>query len=184
MKADIAWIDIETNDTDERKDGAVLLQLAVIVTDKDYNEIDSLETKFYFTPDEVVAAYEHSIDFVKEMHTNTGLWYQLSDTSNFSYEAFDRLFLNWLRALQPEAGVLRFGGNSITLDRNFMRKFLPKSFAHLSYRSVDMTSIDMFLQNADGRKQFQKDYGHEAMDDIRASLDQARYHRDLSRPPF
>lgn len=180
----IAWTDVETNDVDERLPGATLLQLAAIVTDSDFNELGEIETKFYFPPRAAKAAYEHANDFVREMHTKTGLWDQLSDDANPTHEEFDETFSAWLKELQPEPGVLRFGGNSITLDRNFMRQFLPKSFAHLSYRSLDMSSIEEFLVNTDGRKKFHKAYGHEAMDDIRASLDQARYHRELSKIPF
>lgn len=181
--ADIAWIDEETNGLDTRL-GCKLIQIAVVVTDKNFNELGTIEAKFYYTPEEVKELRDAAVDFVKNMHDATGLWEALSDESNPRLEDFDETLLAWLKELQPEAGVLRFGGNSIFLDREFMREFLPKSYAHLSYRSVDMTSVEYFLMNTDHREGFEKKLTHEALEDIRESIAQARYHRELSVVPF
>jgi oligoribonuclease len=183
MTAQIAWIDVESTGTDVRK-GQKLLQIAVIVTDADYNELGEIESKFYFSPDDVKNIYAETDPFVQNMHTQTGLWDALSDETNPSHADFDEKLLAWLKELAPEAGVLYFGGNSIFLDREFMREYLPKSYEHLSYRSIDMTAIEIFLVAADGRPRYKKQLVHEAMDDIRESLDQARYHRELAKPPF
>ena len=184
MVAEIAWIDVETNGADTRE-GCQLLQLAIILTDLQFNEIDVLEAKFYYTPKESEVLRDNAIDYVKQMHDATGLWAQISDKdTTVSQTEFDEKLLAWMIAYQPESEKLYFGGNSINLDREFMREFLPKSYAHLSYRSMDMTSIELFLVGTDNRLKYTKKLTHEALDDIRESLAQARYHRDLSKVPF
>jgi oligoribonuclease len=183
MDATIAWIDVETNGKDARS-GEQLLQIAVIVTDKDFNELGEVESKFYFSREDTEALYAHADDYVKNMHTVTGLWDQLSEPANPAREEFDEFLLAWLKQFSPEPGVLKFGGNSIFLDKEFMREFLPKSYEHLSYQTVDMTSVETFLVDTDGRERYSKKFTHNALDDIRESLEQARYHRNLSKPPF
>lgn len=179
-EAEMAWIDLESTGVDTRT-GDKLLQIAVILTDLDFNEIDTIEAKFYFSPAEVEKLKAQANSFVKDMHATTGLWDRLSDEGNPTQEDFDLHLLAWLQAYQPAAKALYFGGNSITLDREFMREFLPKSYEHLSHRSMDMTSVELFLVGSDGRPRFQKKLTHEALEDIRESLAQARYNRELSK---
>lgn len=184
QEAEIAWIDLETNGVDTRT-GEKLLQLAIILTDKDFNEIDTLEAKFYFTAEEASALRDHAIEYVKDMHDKTGLWLQVTDKNQTtSYEEFDAKLLAWMQQYQPKSRTLRFGGNSVTLDREFMREFLPTSYEYLSYQNVDMTSVEIFLMGTDNRSRYEKKLTHEALDDIRESLAQAHYHRELSKVPF
>lgn len=178
-----AWIDVETTGVDTRT-GDQLLQLAIIITDEKFNELGTLESKFYFTPEEVTAMRNRAIDFVKNMHDTTGLWDELSNESNPSQAEFDETLLEWIKTFEPEALKLYFGGNSLFLDREFMREYLPKSYAHLSHQSIDMSSVEIFMLGTDNRAPFKKARTHDALDDIRECIAQGEYHRELSVVPF
>lgn len=182
-EAEIAWIDVETTGDDARPQfGNKLLQVAVILTDKNFNEIDTLERKFYFPAEEVKAMRDAAVPFVQAMHDTTGLWDQLSNVENPDYEHFDQYFTEWLIARQPQPRKLRFGGNSIFLDREFMREHLSVSYKHFHYRSLDMTSVEEYFGFTEGRPWFTKKKSHDAMDDIRESIASARYHAALNKP--
>jgi len=175
----IAWIDVETNGVDARpKHNGKLFQVAAIITDGDFNELDVIETTFYFPETEAAKLRALANPYVQKMHDATDLWKNLSNLENQSYENFDNIFARWLQKHEPEPNKLVMGGNSITLDREFLREFLPKSFACLSYQSLDMSSIQRFFELIEGRPEFEKKKTHAALDDIRESIAQARWHRD------
>lgn len=176
----IAWIDVETTGLDTR-DGHQLLQLAAIVTDKRFDELATIETKFYFDKADVELLRDSSVPYVRDMHDKTELWSQLSSPVNPSHEDFDKTFSAWLREFGP-AGTLLFGGNSITLDREFMREYLPLSYDVLSYQNVDMSSVENFFMFIEDRPKFSKKTMHEALEDIRESIAQAVYHRNQTIP--
>jgi len=179
--AEIAWIDLETTGLTV-PDGHWPLQIAAIITDKNFDELGTLERKIFYTSDSVFRLKELAGDYVRAMHEATGLWDQLTDEKNPTLSILDRDLHAWLVSFQPEVGKLIIGGNSIFLDREFMRAFLPKSYAHLSYRSLDMTSVEKFFGFTEARKEFEKKLVHNALDDIRESIEQAKYHRSLTKP--
>lgn len=180
-KAAIAWIDVETTGVDIR-DGHYLLQVASILTDEKFREISTFERKVYFSAAEVETLKIMSDPIALELHRRTGLWDALADEKNPSYDELDEQFSLWLKTFQPVPGVLLFGGNSVFLDRNFVNEFLPKSYAHLSYHDLNMTSVEAFFTFTENRPPFQKIKSHNALDDIRESIDQARYHQTKSLP--
>lgn len=176
----IAWIDVETTGLDTRE-GHRLLQLACIVTDKNFTELGTIEQKFRYSPEEIEQLKELCPPVVRHMHEATGLWQEL--THGMELEEFDEVFLQWLKSLQPEPRVLYFGGNSIFLDREFTREFLPKSYEHLNYRDVNMTSVETFHLLTEERPWFPKKKVHDALSDIRESIASAVYQREQNLRP-
>ncbi len=180
-EAEIAWIDLETTGLTV-PEGHWPLQIAAIITDRQFNELGVFESKIFYAKDNIHRLKELANDYVIDMHEKTGLWDQLSDETNPRLLELDELLYEWLVSFQSEALRLRFGGNSIFLDREFMRAYLPKSYSHLSYRSIDMTSVEEFFQFTEGRAPFEKKLTHNALEDIRESIAQAHYHKNLNKP--
>lgn len=177
----IAWIDVETTGKTPR-DGSRLLQVACIVTDGDYNELDEgLEMKIYFSKEEVVELYAKTDPFVQNMHTKTGLW-ELLSVEGLPREVVEEKLLNYLKRFIAEPVTAKIGGNSITLDRNFLEAELPVAFDYLHYRSYDVSSIaEDYKMNRPDVPEFPKKYTHEALEDIRESIAEARYYSTFSR---
>lgn len=178
----IIWGDVESNGLDENK--CKLLQVAFIVTDGDYNIIsETFERKVFYSLEEVSKLYDDAIPYVQNMHTETGLWGDLTDFG-VPLEQLDAELYSFLSGYVSEPLEARLGGNSITLDRNFLRKYLPISFSHISYRSYDMTSIDGFFRAHYGdlvpaKPTLPVGLAHNAQDDIIASINQAIMLRDF-----
>lgn len=174
----IAWLDVESTGISPRE-GDVLLQIAGIVTDGDLQEIgEGYEAKIYYTAEEVQALRARAVPFVQAMHDATGLWDSLPREGKPA-EQVDEEFLAFLKARGVEERAARLGGNSISLDRDFMATFLPASLKHLHYRNYDMTSVGGFLElYRPDIPQFDKSAKtHDAMDDIRMSIEEARWYR-------
>lgn len=177
----IAWIDVETTGKTPR-DGSRLLQVACIVTDGDLNELDEgLEMKIHFTEEEVKELYAKTDPFVQNMHTATGLWTSLS-TEGLPREVVEEKLLNYLKLYIAEPVTAKLGGNSITLDRNFLEAELPTAFDWLHYRSYDVSSVaEHYKLNRPDVSEFPKKYTHEALEDIRESIAEARYYSAIAR---
>lgn len=179
-EAEIAWIDVETTGL-EVSEGHQLLQVAAILTDRHFNEIDSFERVVFYGPVTTTLLREQfANDYVRSMHDTTGLWDQLP--SGTPVEQVDEELHEWLKSHQPKEGFLYFGGNSQVLDREFMKAYTPRSIAHLSYRDLNMTSVEKFFNLIEDRPGFEKKKTHDAMDDIRESIASARYHWRMNTP--
>lgn len=178
----ITWLDAETNGTDPSL-GKKLLQVACLITDEKFNIVsDGFERKVFYTEDEVKNLKENTNDFVLEMHNKTDLWNKLT-TEGQLLSVIDKELFEEISKFSPEPGKTRLGGNSITLDRNFVRAFLPKSFEQLSHQSYDMTSVSGFLRLCDPKfGSYEKKLAHDALEDIQESIDEAKfYYKKISR---
>lgn len=175
----IAWIDVESNGKSPR-DGSRLLQVACIITDADLNELsDGIEFKLFYTPAEVRALYAAADPNVRTMHENTGLWDALY-TDGITKTDGNDVILKELYTHCNESGVVPLGGNSITLDRDFLMTELPDVTDFLSYQSYDMSSVARhFRNNLPDLPKYEKKYTHDALDDIRESIGEARYYSQL-----
>lgn len=181
----IVWIDVETTGLDANTEH--LLQVACIITDGNLQELnEGFEAKVYYSSDEVEKMKRSCIPFVKEMHEKTGLW-DLIPTEGIPMQELSDSLLDELKR-HTSAGKSRLGGNSITLDRNFINKNIPDVGNFLSYRSYDMSSVSGWFElYAPEVPLFVKENNHEALDDIRASIAEGKYFMEALRkmtPPF
>lgn len=182
----IIWLDVETTGVEEYE-GDKLLQVAVLVTDQEMNILEGseFEVKIHYSADEVEAMKQVTSEYVVNMHNATNLWNLLPVDGIPMAEAEEQLLAH-VRKFVPVAKTARIAGNSITLDRNFLRKNMRQLFDHLHYRSFDASTISGLAETlAPKHLLYQKpESTHEAMQDIRDSVDEMRYYRELIKPIF
>lgn len=174
MEPVIAWIDVETTGVDPGKDA--LLEVACLVTDTQLNLLDQqgYHAVVRYTPQEVSDLVASADERVVQMHSATNLWGKL--TSGKPLETIDTELLYYIRRFAAEPRQALVGGNSITLDRNFVERYLPETFAHLYYRSIDVSTVALLAQWRYGSKvRYEKQYLHAALPDIRESISELRY---------
>ena len=166
----LAWIDVETTGLNPPEDR--LLQVAAIITDLDGNQISKPLDMVVRNPRRYSMYLAN--EFVRDMHTRTGLWDRIEDGAPST--VVDSTLLTLLKTHAPEPRTIRVAGNSVRLDLNFMQYFLPDSYAHVHYRSVDVSAISYAL-GAWGvvTGEFQKRKTHNAIDDIHESIAQYRW---------
>jgi Oligoribonuclease (3''->5'' exoribonuclease) len=168
----IVWADVETTGLRAGRPDQ-LLEIAVLITDLDLNILDEAGRT-------CVARHHKDVrdladDYVKNMHDSTGLWNKVE--YGYPYQIIDDVVTSYVKLFAPEPRQARLAGNSVRLDANFIDEFLPSLSAHLHYRILDVSSIAFEACEVRGVQPFKKDYLHEAMSDIRESIDELRYLR-------
>jgi oligoribonuclease len=170
----LIWVDCEMTGLELDKD--VLVEIAVLVTDSQLNILGE-------GVDLVLKASQESIDgmndFVREMHTSSGLITEIPD--GVSHEAATTAILEYLNKYAPGAGKSPLAGNSVSVDRTFIAKYLPEVNAYLHYRTVDVSSIKELARRWYPKVYFaapKKTGNHRALGDIRDSIEELEYYRN------
>ena len=117
-------------------------------------------------------------DFVREMHTTSGLLEDLPAGATLA--AAQAAVLEYVRAWVEEPGKAPLAGNSIGTDKAFLERDMPELIGHLHYRVIDVSSIKELARRWYPRVYYSsptKNGGHRALADILESIDELRYYR-------
>jgi len=170
----IVWIDCEMTGLELENDA--LIEVAALVTDFELNQLgDGVDVVIKPEP----AALEQMGDFVRDMHTRSGLLRELDE--GVSMEEAQALVLEYVMQHAPEAGKAPLGGNTVSTDRGFLERDMPQLAGHLHYRTIDVSSIKELSRRWYPRAYFNapaKHGGHRALADIRESIAELRYSRE------
>lgn len=170
----IVWIDCEMTGLSLEHDA--LIEVAALITDYELNQLDE-GIDIVIRPPE--AALTQMNDFVREMHTTSGLLDVLAEGTTLA-EA-EEAVLSHIRQVVPDAGKAPLGGNSVATDRAFLVRDMPGLEAHLHYRMIDVSSIKELSRRWYPRAYFaapDKNGGHRALADITESIAELRYYRE------
>lgn len=165
----VAWIDVETTGTDPESD--YLLEVGAVVTDLHGKIIGNTFEALVSVPN-LSSVIAQTSDDVCLMHEKSKLWLDLWTKEVKSLGCVDKEISDWLSLnIAEENATVYFGGNSITLDRNFVRSNLPGFYKKLSYRSIDVTSLSIAIQSNTYDLGYEKSKEHRALSD---AVDSAR----------
>lgn len=172
----IIWVDVETSGLDARYDS--LLEIAAICTDMCGNRLGapfhSLCKQANLS--QVIQSAE---DEARKLHEVNHLWQDLyNEKTPVNFEQLDKELLFWMYSIVPAKSTIYFGGNSPSLDRNFLAENLPLFYSEFSHRSVDVTSISLFFKHNSNRKNFFKTTLHRSLSDIQDSVEEYRFYAD------
>jgi oligoribonuclease len=169
----LVWIDCEMTGLDLAVDE--LVEVAVVITDYDLVPIDPGFT-IVIKPDQ--SALDNMGDFVRNMHTESGLITEIPD--GVALADAEYAVLEYILKFVPTGASAPLAGNTIGTDRGFLAKFMPRVDNHLHYRSVDVSSIKELARHWFPRVYFNapaKNGGHRALADILESIRELDYYR-------
>jgi oligoribonuclease len=175
MNDRLVWIDCEMTGLDIERDA--LVEIACLVTDGELNLLDEGVDVIIKPPAE---SLETMPDVVREMHTASGLLDELPGGIGVNEAA--ELVLDYVRGHVKEPRKVPLCGNSIATDRWFIARDMPELDAYLHYRMVDVSSIKELARRWFPRAYFAspaKHGGHRALADIRESVQELRYYREV-----
>jgi oligoribonuclease len=174
MNDRLVWIDCEMTGLDLATDA--LIEVAVLVTDFELNVIDDGIDLIIAPP---AGALEQMGDFVREMHTASGLLAELAN--GIPLADAEQQVLDYITGHVPEVRKAALAGNSVGTDRTFLVRDMPKVEAHLHYRNVDVSSIKELVRRWYPRVYYAtpaKTGNHRALADITESIAELRYYRE------
>jgi len=170
----IVWIDCEMTGLNLTTDA--LIEVAALVTDYELNQLGEGIDLVIKPP---AAALDQMDDFVRDMHTSSGLLEELD--AGITMAEAEKQVLAYVREHAPEAVKAPLGGNTVGTDRGFLARDMPELEAHLHYRIIDVSSIKELALRWFPRAFFaspKKEGGHRALADIRESIAELRYYRE------
>jgi oligoribonuclease len=170
----IVWIDCEMTGLSLEADA--LIEVAALVTDFELNQLGDGVDVVIKPPAE---ALEQMDDFVRTMHTTSGLLEELDGGTTM--DDAQQQVLAYIREWVPEPRKAPLGGNTVGTDRNFLARDMAELEAHLHYRIIDVSSIKELSRRWYPRAYFgspKKSGGHRALADIRESIAELRYYRE------
>ncbi len=158
---------------DLEKDG--LIEVAVLVTDSELNVLGN-GVDVVIAPEP--AALLQMGDFVRQMHTSSGLLEELPH--GIGMQDAEARVLEYIKEWVPEPRKAQLAGNSVGTDRNFLARDMPAVVDHLHYRVIDVSTIKELARRWYTRAYFHspaKSGGHRALGDIKDSIRELRYYR-------
>ena len=169
----LIWIDCEMTGLNLESD--VLVEIAVLVTDSELNLIgEGVDVVIKATAEQIAGMNE----FVTEMHTASGLITEIPNGISLT-EAED-LIIKYLESAETTAGKSPLAGNSVSVDRSFIARDMPRLSEYLHYRTIDVSSVKELARRWQPKVFFQapaKTGNHRALGDIQDSIEELKYYR-------
>lgn len=176
----LIWIDCEMTGLDIFHDE--LCEVSVVPTDFNLNVLDD-GIDVVIKPSQ--AAVDHMNDFVRHMHTSSGLvdeW----NASGLELSEAERQVIDYVKRFLPERGKAHLAGNSVGSDKKFLDRYMPNLMENLHYRVIDVSTLKELARRWYPdvyRNKPAKHGGHRALADIIESIDELRYYRNLMFVP-
>ena len=170
----LVWIDLEMTGLDTEQD--VIIEIATLVTDKDLNVLGEGPVFAIHQPDELLDGMD---EWNTRQHGQSGLTERVRNSTTTMAEA-EQATIEYLQQF-VDAGKSPMCGNSICQDRRFLSRQMPKLEAFFHYRNLDVSSVKEIARRwrPELLKGFKKQASHLAMDDIKDSIAELEYYRDV-----
>jgi oligoribonuclease len=173
----LVWIDLEMTGLDPKKNR--IIEIAVIITDNELNIIDD-STDLVIHQSKIIMNRMDSWNRLH--HGKSGLTQKVLDSEISLSEARKKVSKVIEKYCQRKTGILC--GNSVYVDRMFIRKYFPLIDKYLGYRMIDVTSIKELgkrwypeeVKSFLGNKE--EVIAHRALDDIKYSIRELRFYRE------
>lgn len=178
------WVDLET--TGLIPGTEVILEVGIKVTDLDLTPIDELQLAIWDGP-RYADAWGNSEQFVKDMHTESGL-HEECMMSGYTLSQARGEILGFLEGLG--VGALQFGetqptepmcGSSVAFDRKFLDFYMPESAKLFGYRNVDVSTLKELCKalNPGVYEDIPTAIGaHRVLDDLTDTIGEYVFYRD------
>lgn len=167
----LIWIDLETTGLDHTKES--ILEIAIIITDKDLNIIDNGIDLIIHQPDHILNTMQ---GWPKKQHKKSGLT-EASRSSTITLQQAEKEALKLVRKYCKRGkGILC--GNSLFLDKSFLWRYMPALLDYLHYRIIDVSTIKELVRRWYGEKYIpKKKQTHRAREDILESIEELKQYR-------
>lgn len=170
----LIWIDLEMTGLDTERDA--IIEIATLVTDKDLNVLAEGPVMAIHQPEAMLAGMD---EWNTRQHGQSGLVERVRNSTTTLAEA-EQATIAFLKQFVDERQS-PMCGNSICQDRRFLARQMPSLEAFFHYRNLDVSSVKEIIRRwrPELMKGFNKQSSHLAMADIKDSIAELTYYRDV-----
>lgn len=167
------WLDLEMTGVDAQKDH--IIEIASLITDENLNVIAEGPSVAIQQPPEHLIVMS---DYVRNLHTNSGLLNRVA-ASTISLGFAEKQTIAFFNTYCV-AGVNVLCGNSVWVDRSFLKRYMPELDSCFHYRIIDVSSFKEIIKRWYPQlPPFEKEKNHVAIADIYESIDELKYYRAI-----
>jgi len=169
----LVWIDCEMSGLDPEKEK--LLEIAVIITGPDLTPRIEGPVLVIHQPDELLNAMDA---WNQGTHKRSGLIDKVKASTLTEEQAQEEL-LAFIKKYVPKLSS-PLCGNTISQDRRFLVKYMPKLEAWLHYRNLDVSTLKELARRwkPSAYSSFKKKQMHTALADVHESIDELIHYRE------
>jgi oligoribonuclease len=169
----LVWLDCEMTGLDPEKER--LIEIAVIVTGPQLTPRIEGPVLAIHQSDELLDQMDN---WNKGTHGRSGLIDKVK-ASHVTEESAEAQILLFLSQYLPK-GVSPLCGNTISQDRRFLVKYMPKLEAFLHYRNIDISTLKELAKRwkPEVYSAFKKRQMHTALADVHESIDELEHYRE------
>lgn len=168
----LLWIDCEMTGLDPEKE--VIIELAAIVTDMNFQVLETYET----VVNQPQIYLDKMDDWNKKHHSESGLIKKIPMGKTPDQVEEDLLKLinrHWPTKVERKDDLPLLCGNSIMQDRLFINKTFKEFSSKLHYRMLDVTAWKIIFNHKYEIKHDKKN-SHRALEDIKESIEEMKFY--------
>ena len=169
----LVWLDMEMTGLDPENER--IIEVAVVVTEPDLTVVAEGPVLVIHQSNELLDAMDK---WNQSTHSRSGLIDKVKASTLTEEQAEDQL-IAFLSQHVP-AGKSPLCGNTISQDRRFMFRYMPRLEAFFHYRNLDVSTLkELALRwKPEVYKSFVKHSKHEALADIYESIEELKHYRE------
>ena len=172
----LVWIDLEMTGLDPETEK--IIEVATLVTDADLNLIAE-------GPNLIISQSKELLDSMDEwnqnQHGSSGLIQEVIN-SDITEQIAEIETLDFISKYVEEK-VSPMCGNTVSHDRRFLSKYMPRLEAYFNYRHIDVSSFkEVAVRWMNEAQVYEKKGSHRALGDIKESVEELRFYKKLFMP--
>ena len=172
----LIWIDLEMTGLDPETER--IIEVATLVTDSDLNLIAE-------GPNLIISQSKELLDSMDEwnqnQHGSSGLIQEVIK-SDITEQIAEIETLDFISKYVGEK-VSPMCGNTVSHDRRFLSKYMPRLEAYFNYRHIDVSSFkEVAVRWMNEAQVYEKKGSHRALGDIKESVEELRFYKKLFMP--
>ena len=172
----LVWIDLEMTGlaTDKEK----IIEIATLITDSSLNIIAEGPNLIISQPIEILKSMD---EWNQNQHNSSGLIEEVKK-SDISEQIAEIETLDFISKYVGEK-VSPMCGNTVSHDRRFLSKYMPRLEEYFNYRHVDVSSFkEVAVRWMNEAQVYEKKGSHRALGDIRESVEELKFYKNIFMP--
>ncbi|WP_343155137.1 oligoribonuclease [Buchnera aphidicola (Kurisakia onigurumii)] len=175
INKNLIWIDLEMTGLKPEKN--FIIEIATVITNIDLKIIAQGPVIPIFQKKYVIESMDSWNFFT---HTKNGLIKKIKE-SKYNEKIAEKKTINFLKkwTIKNESPMC---GNTISQDRRFLLKYMPKLESHFHYRNIDVSTLKELIlrwypEKKEIIKKIKKNISHSAIDDIYLSIKELMFYK-------